>query len=191
MSLIEGRWILVAAAATAAAAIPWMLLDREEMPVHPPPRPTVTDFAPREFGGLSYALAAPPFSPTRSAGTTPPQDVPPPEPTQAAAPPPPPPILVGIVSGGGRPGVALAKGADGRTETLATGANIGGWRLVRIGRDHAVFDLAGTRHTARLDFSNKPGSGAVATAAPTNPPPEQPSRSETILTAQNQNGNSS
>lgn len=160
MSLVNGPRLIVAVAAAAAVAVPMMLLGGEAVRVPTLPQAQLTEIGSPEPGGLSYALAAPPFDSDRSAGNAPQGDLPPP-PAQAP-PPPPPPVLVGIVSGGGRPGVALARGTDGKTETLAAGASLGAWRLVSIGRDAAVFELGGVRHTARLDFSNK--------SAPEHPP---------------------
>lgn len=183
MSLIEGRWVVIGAAAATAVVVPMMLLGNEPQTVHPPLQPSLTEIAPPTFAGLSYAVAAPPFDPDRTAGPSgagePAAGEPPPPP---APPPPQAPILVGIVSGGGKRPVALAKGADGETQTLSAGGSIGGWRLIAIRRDHAVFDLAGARHTARLDFSNNPATGA----APAPPPPL-----EAVAAAPREPGNSS
>jgi hypothetical protein len=194
MSLIQGPWLVIAAAAVTAAAVPYTLLDREqpEVPVAPPAK--VTAVPPVEGGGLSYALVAPPFDSDRTPG--------PPDPlaaqnlaSSAAAaptpppPPPQPPVLVGLVTGGGRRGVALAKGPDGQTVTILAGQSVAGWRLVSIRSDQAVFEQGGVRHVARLDFSNK-SSGAPQTAAP---PPAVPAITDSAapspgLPAQQQNG---
>ena len=193
MSLIQGPWLVIAAAAVTAAAVPYTLLDREQPDVPSAPPAKVTAVPPVEGGGLSYALVAPPFDSDRTPGA------PDPLPAQnvassaaAAAPPPPPPqppVLVGLVTGGGRRGVALAKGPDGQTVTILAGQSVAGWRLVTIGKDQAVFEQGGVRHVARLDFSNKT-SGAAQTAAP---PPAAPPITDSAapnagLPAQQQNG---
>lgn len=173
MSLIQGRWVLLAAAAAAAIGAPVLLVQAEEAEVSvPPPPPAAPAVTPRPAAPMSFALTAPPFDPDRTPdGAAPPPGT---APADAAPAPPPPaavPKLVGIASRTRGRAVALVRGANGETVMLAPGRSVDGWRLVSIGRDRAVFELGGTRETARLDFANK---GAAASALPAPPQPAPP-----------------
>lgn len=166
MSLVETRWVIVAGAAALAIAMPTVLLrgDGIEVPSAAPAPPT--ELGELQTASLSYALAAPPFDPDRTpGGDAAAADA------ASAAPPPPAqlPRLVGLISGARGRSVALVRTANGETVTIAPGEEADGWRLVSVGRDQAVFDLAGNRQTATLDFSNK--VSAPATAAPPQPQP--------------------
>lgn len=171
MSLVRPRNMIVLAAAVAAVAVPVMLLSAEPPPpaaaAAPPPAAPVK---PDQPGALAYALAAPPFDPDRTPGAAPQAAA---ADAAAAAPPPAPlPKLVGIAGGRGRM-VALVKTGSGETLMLRRGQSADGWQLVSVARGEAVFERAGERQSARLDFSNKVPVAPPASPAPA-PPPEVP-----------------
>jgi hypothetical protein len=177
MSLLQGRWIVPAVAAAAALGVPVWLLQSQSPEVEAPPPLVVTELALAPVGGLDQARTAPIFSPTRA----------PPNPggeataatADEAAPPAPMPVLVGLVSRARGRGVALVKGSDGQTVTIAPGESVDGWRLVGIGRDRAAFVSNGERRVAALDFSNKRPAGEAPAPVPPPlavPPAGQPAR---------------
>jgi hypothetical protein len=164
MSLVQGRWIVPGVAAAVAVAMPFWLLQSDTPTVDAATPLVVTDLAVAPVGGLDQARSAPLFSPSRA-----PPDLAAPAQTlaaQAAPAPSPMPALVGLVSRAGGKGVALVKGSNGQTTTIAPGEIVDGWRLVGIGRDRATFVSNGERRVAALDFSNKTsGTGAPASSA--------------------------
>lgn len=154
------RWLLLAAAAAAAVAVPASLLDTTELVVAERPAPSATTVTPRDAGSLSFAESAPPFSPARvPPGIAAASQALPPDTVLAEAPPPaPPPRVVGLVTGPGGKGVALARSGGGDTTALRVGDSIDGWRLVGVGRRQATFERGGARHAAAPEFA--PGEGA-------------------------------
>jgi hypothetical protein len=170
MSLIELRWVGVAASGALAVAVPLMLINGDDPKIDLPAPSEPTEVAPSDAGSLAFALSAPPFSVDRTPEGS--AEIAEEAAAEAAPPPPPaPPVLVGVVTGG-RKSVVLAKGSGGDTLTLAPGQTVDGWRLVSIRGDRATFDLGGMRHVAELDFSNRGGgsSGAPSPSAPPQPP---------------------
>lgn len=177
-SLIKGHWIVIGSAGLVAIALPIQLLGSEpEQPGLPPIAPP-TQVEAGDSQSLTYALTAPPFTEGR---------VPLPEPAEggteqeSAAPAAPPPILVGLVVSNRGRAVALAKGANGETLTLARGATIDGWTLIGITREQATFERDGARHVAALDFANRPASSAPnPSPAPVSSPPSVPAASQAL-----------
>jgi hypothetical protein len=172
MSLMQGRWIVPGVAAAAAVGAPLWLLQSHMPRVAAPPPLVVTELAVAPVGGLDQARSAPIFWPSRA---QPDPAAPPPTPGGEGAAPAavPVPVLVGLVSRAQGRGVALVKGSNGQTVTIAPGESVDGWRLVGIGRDRAVFSANGERRVAALDFSNKqPAEGAPASSAPPIPVPQ-------------------
>jgi hypothetical protein len=183
MSLVQSRWLVPGAAAAAAIVVPIWLLQPGSAVIETPPPLVVTELAALPVGGVDQARTMPLFSPTRS----PPEPPPSPETLAAAAAAPvakPMPTLVGLVSRARGRGVALVKGSDGQTVTIAPGESVDGWRLLGIGRDRATFASNGERRVAALDFSNRiPAAGAPSEGAPLSsqpiplPPPSMPAGS--------------
>lgn len=173
MSLIEGHMLAIAVAAGAAVALPIMLLQPDERLPAEPRQPKITKVEPNAPSGLSYALTAPPLTPGRTpagesgiGGDAPAAE-------EAAPEPAPLPALVGLVTQARGRGVALVKGSDGATVSLAPGETVSGWTLVRLGRDQAVFELGGSRQVARLDFGNKSAPIEQASAPAAEQPPAE------------------
>ncbi|WP_162806435.1 hypothetical protein [Sphingosinicella terrae] len=179
MSLLKAHWVGVGLAAAAAIMLPLRLVGGAAEPDILPPLPAPVQVSVTAPGSLAYALTAPPFS----LGRAPEPEAAAADPTgadaEAAPPPAPPPTLVGLVIGGRGRAVALARGAAGETLTLARGGTIEGWTLVAISRDQAVFERDGERHSARLDFANRPAGTAPPIPRP--PPPAVPARASGSL----------
>jgi hypothetical protein len=170
MSLIQGHWIPLAGGAVLAVLLPVKMLSSDAAPVAlaPPPPPARVDLA--SAAGLSYALTAPPFTQERVPQAAAPEPSAAAPPAEPAPPPAPPPALVGVAVAGRGRAVALARGANGETLTLARGEAIDGWTVVAIGRDGATFEREGTRHTAQLDFANRTAATPPTPVPPTSIP---------------------
>ena len=187
MSLVEQirpQHVALVAAIVIAIALPSHLISGGAAPPEASARGSATPVTLHEVPALVVARTAPLFAPGR---------VPPEVAAQlesqavavasaAAMPPTPPPalpVLVGIVLRSGGPGVALAKGSDGQTQTLRTGEQIDGWTLVALSRAAVVFAQGGTRQTVALNFgsakvqsaSARPAQAANSSASVTQPIP--------------------
>ena len=165
MSLVQAHWLVLGGAALSAIALPIKLVSSEPAAPFLPPAPAATQVRVAPEAGLSYALTAPPFTDGRTVEAAQPAPDPA-EATETAAPEAPAPALVGVALGGRNRAVALARGSNGETLTLARGEAVDGWTVIAIGRDRATFERGGARHTARLDFGNRPGTAQASTAPP-------------------------
>jgi hypothetical protein len=174
MSLVKGYWLILAAGAALAVAVPHRLLSDTATTVHATPDPVVTRFQVRPVPALGLAFATALFTRDRTPIATGADAAPPaPDAQQAAAPPPAPmPTLVGLAMRARGRAVALVKLADGSTVTAGPGDTVDGWRVAAIGRDRVTFAQGGETRAATLDFNNKPGGGAAASPVP--PPPTMP-----------------
>lgn len=117
---------LLASAALWAAGVPlWALWDRGG----PVPAPTMiergNDVVP---GAMSVALQRPLFAAGETGDAEAPADAP---------------RLLGIAGRIGRDAVALVRGDDGATRTMAPGERIEGWRLESVSADAALFTRGG------------------------------------------------
>ena len=66
------------------------------------------------------------------------------------------PVLVGIVGRLPDAAVALVRGPDGRSKSVAIGEESGGWRLEGLVADQAVFRRGGQRVRVRLAPADEP-----------------------------------
>lgn len=116
--------IALGAAAAFALATPALLLfapapqaTQPAAPARPPIAPTVQPPLAGAFDRTLFAVAS----------------------AEPEAPPADAPALVGIAGRLDRDAVALVRGADGATRTLAIGASVDGWRLDSLSLDAAFF----------------------------------------------------
>lgn len=132
---------LLAAAGAVALAMPALLL------------PLARQRAPADLPKQAPPLAAPDAPPLAAAyqrGLFAPADAPDaPGSAPADAP-----DLVGIVGRLGQDAVALVRGADGATRTLAIGESIDGWRLASLAIDAAFFTRGAQRARVPLPVAD-------------------------------------
>jgi hypothetical protein len=164
MSLLRGRWLLIALAALLAAWAPFQIADPEvevaERPLLIAPQPV------RLRGSVDPAplIARLDLSGGAAPGATAPLPA-----DMAAAPPAqlPLPALVGTALRPNGRGVALVRGSNGQVVTLTPGSEIDGWCLARIGRGEVRFARDGVTERVSLDLKNR--EPAQASAPPATP----------------------
>ena len=153
----SGRMSMVAAGASAllALGLPAWALWPTELPDSPPPRQAdaMTRVGPLLPVRIDRAIAAPPFSPTRSAAD---------EALASAPPPTPPPLLVGTISDRRGGGIALLRASDGETKVVTPGMVIEGWTLTAITNGKATLRQGDRVETIAFDLSNRSVDSADA-----------------------------
>jgi hypothetical protein len=166
MSLVRGRWLLIAGAALLAA---WFPLQLADPPAETAPAPLIV--APRAvtlpppidpsplLTSTDGAIADPAAAPLPADMATPA--------TRAV----PPPVLVGTAIAPRGSGVALLRGSDGSVQTLRVGGTIDGWRLARIGRGKVRLMRDSKTLELGLDLANRAAAGTASPASPTTPAP--------------------
>lgn len=128
----EQKMALALAVAIAVGAPAWTLLTRGPAGETPSVARASPAIAARQMRPLVAAYDRPLFAaPVDAVAATPPADAP---------------ALVGVAGRIDKDAVAMVRGADGRTRTLAIGDSIDGWKLAALAIDAAFF----TRGAARV-----------------------------------------
>ncbi len=163
MSLLRGRWLLMALATVLALLVPFQIADPQ---VEIAERPLL--IAPRQVRVAAPADPAPLIARLDlSGGAVPPGTAPLPADMAAAAPAQLPlPALVGTAIAPRGRSVALVRGSNGQVVTLTPGSEIDGWRLARIGRGEVRFARDGVTERVSLDLKNREPSGAAQPNTP-------------------------
>jgi hypothetical protein len=161
-SLIQGRWLFVAACGVAAVAVPIKLLYPAPEDYVPRPDPGISAIAEPRPVSVARAIMAMPFSPLR-------------DPEGAAAIDAeavdggisgPTPRVTGIVGRMRGASVALVSGTDGQTAVVRRGEEFGGWQILSIGGDSVTFGKGGEKQVVKLDYSDKTDAPDGATGTP-------------------------